>query len=147
MPFGMLPYPLARLLWFVVSSGALLLCADWLWSYYDGLAKDRGLGWIIAALFIPAALCWRNGQIGILILLGLVACMRFEKQDRPVTAGACLALVSIKPQLLYLFWVAALLLAYSRRRWRLLLSTAMTVVALLAISLATNPSVVTEFVH
>lgn len=147
MPFAVLPYAVGRLLWFALSSAALILSADWLWRYYGGDVRHRGLAWIIGATFAPATLGWRTGQVGALMLLGLVGFLCFERERRWVAAGASLALIAIKPQLLYLFWIALLLWVVDERHWRILLGAAVAGLVLLAAALAPNPAVLHEFIQ
>ena len=145
MPFSVVPYTVGRLLWFAVNSVALILCADRLWRYYGGDARHRGLAWIIGATFAPATLCWRTGQIGVVLLLGLVCFLSLERDRRYLAAGAALTLAAIKPQLLYLFWIALLLWVVDRRRWPILLGAALTGLVLLVAACAPNPAVFREF--
>src|SRR5262249_44378084 len=125
----------------------LIGSADWLWRYYGGAAKHRGLAWIIAGTFAPATICWRTGQIGPLMLLGVVGFLRFQTLQRWAPAGAALALVAIKPQLLYLFWIALLLWVIRERRWTILVAAGLTGLLLLAVALVPNPAVMREFLQ
>jgi hypothetical protein len=69
------------------------------------------------------------------MLLGVAGFLYFDKKARPILAGAFLALTLIKPQLLYLVWLALLLRSFQQRRWRSLASAVGFVALLSAITL------------
>ncbi len=147
MPFGVLPYTVGRVCWFAVNMAALVFCAGFLWRYYGGDARLTPLSWIVLVTFWPALTDVRTGQISALILLGLVAFLKFEAGGLAIAAGALLPLATIKPPLLHLFWVALLLWSIRMRQWGVLLAAAGSTAALLGVAAACNPAVVSQFLH
>jgi glycosyl transferase family 87 len=111
MPLGWLEARLGQLIWLLLNLAIILFCADWIWRYYQGPTAYRWLSWAVALTFIPTMMVLRAGQIGPLILLGIVGFLHFEKQGRLLLAGACCVLIAIKPHLLFLFWIALALWA------------------------------------
>jgi hypothetical protein len=97
------------------------------------------VAWLLALTFLPCYLVLVTGQMGPLLLLGLVGFLHCLRRGRDGWAGAFLALTAIKPQLTYLFWVALLLWAWEGRRWRLVLGGVLGVLALLAWPVLANP--------
>jgi hypothetical protein len=87
----------------------------------------------------------RAGQIGPLILLGIVGFLHFEKKGSLFLAGACGVLIAIKPHLVYLFWIALGLWAIERRRWIILIGGILTGVAATAIPIFCNPEVCQQY--
>jgi hypothetical protein len=146
-PFGLLPYPVGRLLWFVVHLTALLVCADRLWRYYGGDPRSRGVAWLVLSTFWPAVIDLRTGQTSAFLLLGLVGFLHFERRRLWGLAGASLVLVSVKPQFLHLVWIAVALWAVTERHWGVLLGAAAAGLALLVIALGCDPLVVAQFLH
>lgn len=146
MPFGLLPYATARLLWFALHIGACVVSADVLWRYYGGERRSRGVSWVVLSTFWPALIAIRTGQTPALILLGLVGFLHFVRVRRWAAAGACLPLVAIKPVLLHLVWMAILLWVIAERRWRVVLGAAAATLALLGLAVVANPRVVEQFV-
>ena len=65
----------------------------------------------------PTYLALFLGQIGALILLGLIIFLYSDRRAW-ITAGLGLSLVSVKPHLLYLFWLALVFWMLRERRWR-----------------------------
>jgi hypothetical protein len=70
--------------------------------------------------FAPAYLVLILGQIGPLILLGLVGFLLCARDKHWKWAGAFTILISIKPHLLYLFWIALVLWIIEKRQWQLM---------------------------
>jgi hypothetical protein len=73
---------------------------------------------LLAVPFWPTLFALIVGQISPWLLLGVVGFLHAERSRRDLLAGASLALLMIKPQVAYLFWLAALWWAWHTRRWR-----------------------------
>jgi len=147
IPFGLLSYPVARLLWLILHFSIVLFCADWLWRFYGGSTERRWIAWIVGLTFVPTLSALKAGQIGPLVLLGVVGFLYFERIQKHWWAGASVALVAIKPLLLYLCWMALLLWMFRRRCWPVLLGMCMTCLAATAIALFINPFVIGQYRH
>src|SRR6266851_3029337 len=87
MPIGLLDARVGQLLWLLLNLGVIVFCADWAWRYYQGPATYRWLAWALALTFIPTFMVLRAGQIGPLILLGIVGFLHFERKERYFLAG------------------------------------------------------------
>ena len=72
---------------------------------------------IVAYLFAPVAACVVAGQIGLILMLGVVLFLYLEK-DYPFIAGAALISPLAKPHLLSLFWVAFVIWVALRRKFK-----------------------------
>jgi hypothetical protein len=145
MPFGMLPFAVARLIWLLAHLALVIICAGSIWRYYGGPAAYRWCAWALALVFVPTLIALRMGQIGPLLLLGIVGFLWFEKRGWDWLAGAALMLPAIKPQLVYLFGVAVLVWAIDRRRWGVVLGGALTLSAAVGVALAFNPGVISDY--
>jgi len=95
--------------------------------------------------FWPAVIGVRTGQISVLLLLGLAGFLFLVGERRWITAGACLPLVAIKPQLLHLFWIALALWVIREHRWGVLLGAAAATLALVLIATAADHGVIGQF--
>ena len=146
MPLAALPAPAARFVWHLFGMAAIAGCADWLWRAYGGDPAKRGVAWLVAATFSPAAIVWKTGQVAPIMLLGVVAFLAWTRARRPVLAGASLALAAAKPQLAYLVWPALVLTAARTGDFRSLLWLGGTLGMLLGAALIANPDVLAQFI-
>src|SRR5450759_975580 len=121
LPLGWFSYPTAFVVWFLLLLAATLVAGYALWLAFGGPLRRSWPALAITIVFAPAALALGIGQITPLLLFGLAGFLYCESRRRDVLAGCALALVSIKPQLLYLFWVALLFWLIGTRRWRVVL--------------------------
>ena len=120
VPFGLLSFSAGKSLWFGIGLALTFVSVQWLWDLY-GEGENRWIGWLVAVTFLPVAVVLAIGQIGPLVLFGLAGYLRFEARHDYV-AGAFLFLTALKPHLVFLFWIALLLCALHRRRWKPLAS-------------------------
>jgi hypothetical protein len=104
--------------------------------------SDQG---ILVFTFFPAVMCLKFSQTSALCLLGVATFLWFERQNRDVLAGACLSMAAIKPQLLYLVWIALGVECWRRRRWRLLGSFAAALAALIAVACLVRPHLLADY--
>jgi hypothetical protein len=147
MPLGLLPCHWAHFAWLILSLTILLVGADFLWRFYGGNLRYRGISWFIALSFTPTMLVLEMGQITPLILLGLIGFLFFERQGRDHLAGACLALVAIKPHLVYLVGMAIIAWVVDQRRWTVLLGAGATLLAATVIPFALNQQVLVQYLE
>jgi len=119
VPLGWLSYRTTYLLWLALNLAVVVGCANMFWSYYGGASRKRYLAWILGLTFVPTLTVLGLGQIGPLILAGITMFLLWHER-RLWFAGAATVLVGLKPQLLYLFWIAFLYWVVRERRWRVL---------------------------
>ena len=117
-PLGLLDYDTAQFVWFLAHTLIIFIGAQLLWRFYAGPAGDAHRVSFAILTFAPVYFVLLLGQIGPLVLLGLVAFLLALEKRWWSLAGASLTLVAIKPHLLYLVWLALLLWILKERRWR-----------------------------
>ncbi len=145
MPLAVPDYPLSRLIWLLLNIVIVLVATDWSWQLIGGATKGRWLARAVAFTFFPTIIVLRMGQIGPVLLLGIAGFLRYERARRDWLAGAFLALLAIKPHLLYLIWLALLPWAVRGRRWDVLGGAGATLLAATLIALASNPLVIGQY--
>ena len=145
--FGWLPYDLARTVWVLASIVAVIVAAYLSWDIYEPQSRRHAVALVLAFLFVPTLGALNLGQISPWILLGVVGFLWAGQRGRWALAGASAVLISVKPQLLYLFWPIFLLWCIQGRRWRPLAACAATALALLAIAMLSNPQVLAQYIH
>jgi len=117
-PFGWVDYETAQFVWLLLHALIIFVGARVLWQIYQGDAQKFRYAWLSVLTFAPVYFVLLLGQIGPLILLGLIAFLYFAQKDNWLSAGACLSLASVKPHLLYLFWMAIALWVFRKCHWR-----------------------------
>jgi hypothetical protein len=144
---SLLPFQQSRALWLVVSSLALAASACQLWRFWGG-GSGRVLAVAAVALaFPPSVFALAMGQMSPLLLLGVAGFLYFERRGRLEAAGAVAAVTLVKPQVVYLLWVALFLWSLHGRRWRFLAGAAASIAAMSAVPLATNPRVFLDYLQ
>jgi hypothetical protein len=146
-PLGFLhSYVLARLIWLCLNTTILVIAVRTLWSLYGGRASESWIAIGAAALFFPVWHCLAVAQIGPLLLLGIAGFLCLEERGHLFWAGSALALVTLKPHLFYLFWLALLLWSLQRRELRVVAGAAVTIGCTLGLAVLIDHSAVREYV-
>jgi alpha-1,2-mannosyltransferase len=120
-PFGALPHPLAVVLW---SAGNLWL----VWRAVRLLSDEPGLPWLAVlspAVLIMVAMGHFGGALAFLSIFILT-----RSRARPILAGCCLALLTVKPQFAASMGLFLLLIG----QWRVLVAGAVATIALVGLS-------------
>lgn len=140
LPLGLLSAFWAWVVWVSLSLGALVLSLHLCWRLYGRAIEPPRFFWLIGYLFAPVPACLVAGQMGIVLLLGIVLFLWWEPRH-PYLAGAVLVLPLAKPHLLVVFWVTFALWLVSRKRWRVILGLACSMLAAIAVALTFRPEV------
>ncbi len=148
MPMGLFSYPTSRLVWLLVSVLILVFSSQLFWHTYAGNRKLRWLSILVVFIFAPTISVLEKGQITNLVLLGLAGFLFYTSVKRnDWLAGLCLSLVSFKPQVILVFWLALIVWVIQQRRWLIVISTTMGVLSLTLISLAFNPHIIQQYLE
>ena len=148
MLFALLEYPVSRVIWLLVNVAIMIFCAERFWLIYHGNPKLRWVAWLLVFTFSPVIVSLQKGQFTPLVLLGMVGFLLTVEQPRYwFLAGLCAALIAIKPELFYLFWLALLLWSLQKRSWPILISCALTFGVLIAIPLIFYPPVIAQYLR
>jgi len=146
-PFGILPLFPARLLWFVINIILVFMAANFTWKYFGGSPNKVWIAWLVSFLFGPTLYVLKIGQIGPLLLLGVVGFLFFGQKDKWWLAGASLSLITIKPHLLYLVLLAVVVEALFHRNFKALGGIVSGILGMLLISCVLNPSLVSQYYY
>ena len=140
-PFGLLPFDISRLLWYIVEVVLIMLLSDKLWTFYQGQFRYRWMAWLISLSFSPTMLALIWGQLSPLILMGIYFFLKYCEQARQdghklIWAGVNAYWLALKPQLMFLLFPAWILwLARKKAWWALGASFIGIIGATLAVSL------------
>ena len=139
LPLGLFPLEVAASLWMAISIGAAVFGIVSLWRAYGGTSRYAGLFAALVVASQPFSVFLVGGQ-STAILLGLLgACSWSAARGRERTAGAALALLALKPQLVVLTLPAVLLRAIADRRSRLVRAAIVTGLLMVVVPLAFVP--------
>jgi len=147
LPIGFLDYGLSQFVWLILHVSLLLLSAQRLWAIYNPTARQPYLPWIAAFTFVPTLMVLIIGQITPLVLLGIVGFLYFERKDQLFWAGVSTTLISIKPHLVYLFWIGSTLWVWQQRRWRVACGAMVAGVIIAIIPAMIDPAVYFQFIE
>jgi len=138
-------YSLAWLAWFLLMTAVVALSSWLLMDLYFGevripeISDSVSYRCLFAFTFFPTLLCLGFGQIAPFVLLGVAGFLHFELQGKIARAGLFLSLTSVKPQLVYLLWVAVFVQFWQQRRWRVLGPIVLVISALTFCTLQVDP--------
>ena len=119
-PFGLLRFGTAHFLWLLLSIAFLITCSPYLWRIYGGNPDKSRIAWLVCFAVSPTYLVLWLKQITPFLLLGVVGFLYFVERKQWFVAGLSLCLVSIKPHLVFLFWLALLAWIVEERQWRII---------------------------
>jgi hypothetical protein len=145
LPFAVLPYGLARVVWLLVHLSVMFACVDWLWRTYGGSPEHRWFARASILWYYPSFLALTIGQISPFILGGLVAFLWAERRGRDVGAGLCTLSIAFKPQLIYTFWLFLVLSSWKGSKLRGLISAAGVLATFSVLVWAIRPSIFHEY--
>jgi hypothetical protein len=143
LPLGLLNPFWAWVLWTGVSVASLLIAIDFCWKAF-GKQAFRSEFRVMGYIFAPVLCCLAVGQIGLLLLLGIVLFLRLVSL-RPFVAGIALLLPFAKPHLLALFWLALAIWCLDRKRWPVAAGLCAAVLAATATALAFDPAIFAHY--
>jgi hypothetical protein len=125
LPLGFAGAKWGLILWSLVLLGGLSV-ANWIVWMLNGRPDNRLH--LLGYLFAPALACQLAGQVGTLLLVGVMLFFRFHK-TRPYLAGAALLLCVVKPHLFLPFFLVLALWSFHRRECRVLVGFGVTMLA------------------
>lgn len=146
LPFGFLDFTVGQFFWLMLHVGLVLISAQCLWRIYGKSPQSTRLPWLLALTFVPTVFVLIIGQITPLVLAGVTAFLYFEEKRKKLATGAALVILSIKPHLLYLFWIFLLLWLIEKQIWRLVLGAVLAGLVAALLPWFFNPKVYSEYV-
>lgn len=147
MAYGALPYVWGRVLWFLTSFAIIAFSAAWMWRTYGGAPRQVGVSLLLALTFVPTLVVLQVGQLGPFVLIALVGLLAAVKAQRWGWAGACAALLTVKPQLLHVALLAMLLWVVSERRASVALGGVAGLGVLLGLAMLPNGEIVPQYLE
>ncbi|MSP37897.1 MAG: DUF2029 domain-containing protein [Deltaproteobacteria bacterium] len=145
-PFGFLDFSSGQFAWLLAQMLCILVAGQILWRVYNPQTSVQPWRpWLLALTFVPIVFALILGQITPFILLGLTALLYFEREENWFAFGAALAILSIKPHLVFLFWIVLVLWLWQRKQWRVVLGAVAAGIGAAAIPLLFNAQIYSEY--
>lgn len=146
-PFAPLDFAAARWAWRFVQIATVFVAVSMLWRVYGGPPGQLIWAWCAALAWYPTLQTLGLGQHSNLVLLGVAGWLAGLTAGRPFAAGACLALVLVKPQNLYLAGFLIVVWMADRRQWRMAAGAVAGTVLFTAVTLLPNPAVFAQYLE
>lgn len=148
-PLSLLPYAWAQALWMTLLQ-FMLIGLTFLSIRLARWSPPKWLFWLTifwGIFFYNSARAIILGQFSILVGLALLLGLWAVESRRDVLAGMCLAVTTIKPQMVILVLIFLLIWAIFQSRWRIVLSFGFSMLALLLSSMLLVPTWPVDFVR
>jgi Glycosyltransferase family 87 len=146
-PFGWVDYETAQFAWFLLHALVVFVGAQALWRTYGGDSQNSRYAWLSVLTFAPTYFVLLLGQIGALMLLGLIGFLIFTREKAWGLAGASMTLVAVKPHLLYLLWLALFVWLANERQWKLFVGLILAGATVISIPLLFNVGIYSRYVE
>jgi hypothetical protein len=144
LPLGLFTASWASMLWFAVLIGALVGSVHMCLRIFSVPSASRSASQVILYTFAPVLACLYLGQMGLLMLFGLVVFLRFHS-ERPFLAGAALLLPLAKPHVSSLFWIALLLWVVAQKKQAIGVGCVSALTAATLIGVVVDPTVFRDY--
>ena len=134
----------AWIVWLAVLLASLVIAMRLSWRIYGEGEHPPAIFLIAGYLFAPVAACLVAGQIGMLLLLGIVLFLAYE-EERPFWAGAALMMPMAKPHIFALLWPVLAIWALRRRKWSLMGGFASAFALAAGLAFAFDPAILHDY--
>jgi hypothetical protein len=140
LPLGLLNSYWAWVVWLAVLLASLVLSMRISWRLYGDGIRPPTVFLLAGYLFAPVPACLAAGQLGLVLLLGIVLFF-FLVERHPWLAGAVLLIPFAKPHLFGLLWPILAIWIATGKKWSLAGGFALAFSSAAAIACAFDPAV------
>jgi Glycosyltransferase family 87 len=140
LPLGLLSVYWAWVAWLAILLASLVISMRISWRMYGDGPRPPNVFLLAGYLFAPVAACLVAGQLGIVLLLGMVLFFLLE-EEHPFLAGAALLIPLAKPHIFGSVWAVLGLWIVTRKRWPLLGGMAAAFLIANSIAVAFDPAI------
>ena len=144
LPLGWLSPFFAWVVWLLALLACLIVGLRLTRKLYEKEFSSQNLFAVVAYTFAPVPACLVSGQMGLVLMLGIVLFLCLERK-RPFWAGAALVLPFAKPHLLVVFWLAFAIWVVARRKSLLAIGFTSAFVAAAVLAILFDHQVFTHY--
>jgi len=147
LPFALMPFWAARTAWLLTNIVLILVSCALLGTIYlpRGNSVSLLIYCLVAVFFPPVFVTVLMGQVALLVVFGIAACIFFIEREQWFLAGMFLVLTSVKPHLVVLLAPYFLFHMGSHGRWTGWVGFVVTGVACMVILFVLRPSWILDF--
>lgn len=148
LPLLLFPFKTAAFLWLVTNILLAVACGAAIWLVLTAGSDRRvWLGYVISVMFAPVFVAVRIGQISLWLLLGVTLFLVGVRGRYDYLAGAALALLTIKPHVTYLLFLAVACWVLRERRWKVVAGGALALALGCGIVVYMSPQVFAQYLR
>src|SRR5258708_5264621 len=140
LPLGLLSAYWAWVAWLAVLLASLVISIRISWRMYGDGPRPPNAFLLAGYLFAPVAACLVAGQLGMVLLLGIVLFLLLE-EDYPFPAGAALLIPLAKPHIFSFLWPILAVWVVTRKRWSLVGGMATALLLATSLAVAFDPAI------
>jgi len=144
-PFVFFSYTSGQFLWLLFHVTLILVSVQQLWCVYGGAVTRSRTSWVLAVTYVPTIFVLMIGQISPVVLAALTGFLYFHHRKHFFAAGASAAILSVKPHLLYLFWIIFALSVWREREWRVVSGALVVGFSIAVVPLLIDPQVYSQY--
>jgi hypothetical protein len=144
-PFVFFSYTSGQFLWLLFHVTLILVSVQQLWCVYGGAVTRSRTPWVLAVTYVPTIFVLIIGQISPVVLAALTGFLYFHQRKHFFAAGASAAILSVKPHLLYLFWIIFALSVWREREWRVVSGALVVGFSIAVVPLLIDPQVYSQY--
>jgi hypothetical protein len=145
LPFRYMSYRQAFAFWALLSVVIVAGCARAVWGLVNPVPSLAPA--FLSLIYGPTVVLLMLGQVTVLVLLGVTLFLVAVERRNDWLAGASLLLILVKPHVAFLFLLAVLLWALSRKKWVIFLSSVLALATTSIAVLAINPHIYTQYME
>lgn len=144
LSLGWLSPLVAWVVWLGILFASLIIGLRLTRKLYEKEFTSQNLFAIVAYTFAPVPACLVSGQMGLVLMLGIVLFL-FLEQEHPFWAGTALIFPFAKPHLLSLFWLAFAVWVVTKRKQWVTVGFLSALVGATLLSVLFDPHVFTDY--
>ena len=144
LPVAFLSAYWAWVTWLAILLICLVSSMRIAWRMYGNGGQPPSVFLIAGYLFAPVPACLVAGQLGFILLIGIMLFFLLE-EDHPFLAGVALLIPAAKPHMFSFLWPVLVIWVIMRRKWSLMWGFAAALVLGALIAFALDPSMIQHY--
>ena len=141
LPFSILNFWTARIVWVCFEAILLLKSVHWLWRAMGGRQSEWLIAFLAMVLYVPTIQTLLFAQVTPFVLIGLIGFIWALERKNCFLAGLFTILIAAKPHIAYAFWILLLCYCIRNRKIKLFCSVSIFLVTPVLLLFLYNPQI------